>query len=502
LLAAGGILSPSGPQTYGVVSANGAPVAQPFTFTASGTCGGTNTATFQLQDGAASLGTITFSFPLGLLTVATVFSQNFDGVTAPALPAGWASSASNAQSAWVTSTAAYDTPHNSAFSPDPASVGVNELDSPSIILPAGSAQLSFRQYYNLESGYDGGVLEIKIGGGSWTDIVTAGGSFVSGGYNISKLPTRYKNPLGGRSAWTGNSGGFITTLVTLPATASGQTIQLRWRCGSDNSNSGPGWYVDTVSIITSGYACCTSAPPAVTAQPNSQAVIAGTNVTFQVAVTGTTPLAYQWGFNGTNLAGASGASLTLTNVQAAQAGTYTVLVSNTYGSVLSSNAILTVLVPPAITVPPSNQTAVVGTSASFTVTATGTTPLAYQWTFQGAKLPGATATTLLLTGLQATQAGSYAVVVTNTAGSITSAVASLTVLSKGAIIGLSLSNGTSVSITFASQAGLNYLLEYKNTLTDSTWTLLGPTVTATGSVLVLQDTNTPVASRFYRVLRQ
>ena len=63
-----------------------------------------------------------------------------------------------------------------------ASVGVNELDSPTITLPAGSAQLTFRQNYNLESGYDGGVLEIKIGSGAWTDIVTAGGSFASGGY--------------------------------------------------------------------------------------------------------------------------------------------------------------------------------------------------------------------------------------------------------------------------------------------------------------------------------
>ena len=65
LLATGGILSPSGPQTYGVLITNGAAVAQPFTFTASGICGGTNTATLQLQDGAANLGTVTFSFRLG-----------------------------------------------------------------------------------------------------------------------------------------------------------------------------------------------------------------------------------------------------------------------------------------------------------------------------------------------------------------------------------------------------------------------------------------------------
>ena len=96
LLATGGILSPSGPQTYGVLSTNGTAVALPFTFTATGSCGGTNTATLQLQDGAANLGTVTFSFRLGQPSVATVFSQNFDGVTAPALPAGWATSTSGA----------------------------------------------------------------------------------------------------------------------------------------------------------------------------------------------------------------------------------------------------------------------------------------------------------------------------------------------------------------------------------------------------------------------
>src|ERR1019366_657093 len=108
---------------------------------------------------------------------------------------------------WVTSTSARNPPPNSVFSPDPASVGVNELDSPAIGLPAGSAQLTFRHNYNLQSSRDGGVLEIKIGGGAWTDIQAAGGSFVSGGY-VAVLGTSRSNPLGGRSAWTGNSGGF------------------------------------------------------------------------------------------------------------------------------------------------------------------------------------------------------------------------------------------------------------------------------------------------------
>ena len=65
------------------------------------------------------------------------------------------------------------------FSTDAGNIGVNELDSPAIALPAGPAQLTFRHNYDLESTYDGGVLEIMIGGGAWTDILAAGGTFVA-----------------------------------------------------------------------------------------------------------------------------------------------------------------------------------------------------------------------------------------------------------------------------------------------------------------------------------
>lgn len=92
--------------------------------------------------------------------------------------------------------------------------------------------------------------------------------------------------------------------------------------------------------------------------------------------------------------------------------------------------------------------------------------------------------------------------ITNVVGSVTSAVASLTVLPTSGIVSVSLSAGTGVSITFFSQAGSNYLLEYKNALNGLAWTPLLPAVTATGGVLVLHDTNAPVASRYYRVHRE
>src|SRR4029077_12266190 len=97
-------------------------------------------------------------------------------------------------------------------------------------------------------GFDGGVLEISIGAGAYTDILAAGASFVSGGYT-SVIDTHWNNPLMGRQAWSGNSQGYITTVVNLPAAAMGQTIRLRWRLATDAGNAYPvtGWFVDTVN---------------------------------------------------------------------------------------------------------------------------------------------------------------------------------------------------------------------------------------------------------------
>lgn len=261
LAATGGVLLPSGPQNYGVVVAGGASVSRTFTFHGGAACGSTITASLQAQDGAANLGAFTFDFLVG--TPAIIFTQNFDSVVAPALPAGWASTATGAQSAWVTQASTFDTTPNSAFVPDPATVGRSELVSPPVPITTTTAKVTFRNNYNLESTFDGGVLEIKIGAGAFADILTAGGSFVSGGYN-GTISSSFSNPLAGRSAWTGSSAGYITTTVNLPAAAAGQSIQLRWVCGTDTSVAGTGWRIDTVSIAD-GLTCIVPTPIAITA---------------------------------------------------------------------------------------------------------------------------------------------------------------------------------------------------------------------------------------------
>lgn len=284
LQATGGVSTPSGPATYGVLSAGGASVCQNFTFTGAGTCGGTLTASIQFQDGSKDLGTITYTFTLG--TLKTAFSENFDSVTAPALPAGWvATNATGPAPLWVTSTNGPDTAPNAAFIDCPSVVSDKRLDSPTIAISSTSGQLSFRHSYRFTdsgSGFDGGVLEVSspnINAGAFTDVTNAavGGSFVSNGYN-STIDTSFGNPLGGRRAWSGSSGGYITTKVNLGPNVAGQSIKLRWRMGSDTGGPDIGWFVDTI-VITDGYICCTcpiTCPGNVTksADPNQCSAVA------------------------------------------------------------------------------------------------------------------------------------------------------------------------------------------------------------------------------------
>lgn len=172
--------------------------------------------------------------------------------------------------------------------------------------------------------------------------------------------------------------------------------------------------------------------PVITGQPQSINAPIGTNVVFTVVATGTAPLTFQWRRDGTDIAGATASSLTLSNVQPGNAASYDVTVTNAAGSVVSVAAVLTVqpapvIQPPAITGQPQDVNAPANTSVNFSVAVAGTAPLKFQWRKNGAAISGATNATLALNTVQAADVGNYDVVVTNDAGSVTSAAAGLTV---------------------------------------------------------------------------
>ncbi len=152
------------------------------------------------------------------------------------------------------------------------------LDSPTIPIAAGGGSFSFRIDFNTENGFDGAVLEISINGGAFADIVTAGGSFVTGGYT-GTISTAFSSPIAGRMAWEGPGGGYITSTVNLPAAANGQNIVLRWRNATDNSVlvTGGGVRVDTIT----GIPCAGGGGPTPTPTPSPSPAF---NITFSQPV--------------------------------------------------------------------------------------------------------------------------------------------------------------------------------------------------------------------------
>lgn len=193
---------------------------------------------------------------------------------------------------------------------------------------------------------------------------------------------------------------------------------------SCNTHTDPGQYWNWSHFMS----LITDTAPVISAQPQTQTVNAGSNATFTVTASGAMPLYYQWRFNANSINGATTSNFTRTNAQITDAGNYSVVISNQYGALTSSNALLTVNSAPVITDQPQNLTVASGQPVLFSVTALGTAPLSYQWRFSGSTIPGATSSTYLIPVARQTNNGSYSVLVSNTLGSALSSNATLAVV--------------------------------------------------------------------------
>ena len=190
-----------------------------------------------------------------------------------------------------------------------------------------------------------------------------------------------------------------------------------------------------LGTVTSNDASLTvTAKPAITTQPVSQAVAAGQTASFSVAATGTEPLTYQWKKDGSDIAGATSSTYKPVSSSELNGAKFSVVVSNSAGSVTSNEAVLSDV---AIGTQPAAQSVVVAQTASFSVTAGGTGPFTYQWKKNGTDIPNATSssyTTPEATSADIGTALAYSVVVSNSAGTVTSSSATLTVSARYSLV--------------------------------------------------------------------
>ncbi|GEM_PF-1219994 len=213
--------------------------------------------------------TSTFEVPTGVAQVNEAFRDDMEsGVN------GWTWQALSGNNPWSQVTTDAASPSTSWFVNDIDTVSDSVLLMSEVTALAADSELIFMHRINAETDYDGGVLEYSTDAGvTWID---AGGLITQGAYN-SRISTSYSSPIGGRDAWSGDSGGFVEVRVDLSSLA-GSNLRLRWRFATDSSTADQGWWIDDVVVQDTTYQC--DAPVAL---PGEASAPSGGGLPFTIA---------------------------------------------------------------------------------------------------------------------------------------------------------------------------------------------------------------------------
>lgn len=349
-----------------------------------------------------------------------------EAVTGATIPASWTAASTTANVWSVVSTQSHSAP-NSFFTPDAAVISDQTLaTTAAFAVPANPPALSFWHWYNSESTFDGGVVEISTnGGGSWSDIGAA--NYTQNGYN-GTISTAFGSPIAGRAAFTGNSAGFVNSKVNMTPYAGQANVKLRWRFGTDNAVAATGWWLDdiflqdiahvdmtsrlynasgvlqqtadTITLIDPPVGGCVA--PEFLVQPRDTAACATGSVTFTASAVSTPPLTYVWqensgaGFvdlaNGGSYSGVTTTTLTINPVTAGMLGrTYRLKAIGCPGgssTVFSNPATLNVAATPVGGTTSPATTQICSVVNSGTITLSGQTGNVVRWEFSTTSATG------------------------------------------------------------------------------------------------------------------
>ncbi len=233
-------------------------------------------------------------------------------------------------------------------------------------------------------------------------------------FNVSTTGTapiayQWYNSSGAISGATNTS--YIITQAS-NANAGSYYVKVTNSCGNQTSNTANLTVNDNVAI---------------TAQTSSTTVCSGSSPSFSITTTGTSPVTYQWYKDNTAISGATNNTYSMTSVDTSDVATYYAVATNTCNSVQSNQMSLTVNEAPSITSQPSSATVCSGASYQFNASASGTSPISYQWYKGSNTITGAISSTYLIGQINTSDAGTYYFKATNSCGNVSSNTASLTV---------------------------------------------------------------------------